>query len=236
MSCGVYILKNLINNKLYIGQSLNINRRFCSHRTSDSFIGRAIKKYSWKNFKQYIFYIPENKLNYFEIEMIKRLNSLDPNGYNLKEGGSNGRFSDSVKKRMSENWHKRKPVTTETRQKISAGLFKAYSSGRRSCWNEGLTKETDSRVKRLAWSKGLTKETDSRVKRRSDVMKGSTPWNKDKIGCYSKETLRRISNSLKGPKNPNFGKQHSEQHRLKISESLKKYYQLNKKEKNNSDD
>lgn len=56
-------------------------------------------------------------------------------------------------------------VSLETREKIRIGNL-----GRKA-WNEGLTKETDVRVKSMpdklrgkpTWSKGLTKETDPRL-------------------------------------------------------------------------
>ncbi len=48
----------------------------------------------------------------------------------------------------------------------------------------------------------------------SNSMKGKIPWNKGKTGIYSKETLYRISNSLKGRKL-------SESTKEKISEKFK---------------
>ena len=32
MSCGIYIIKNLVNNKVYIGSSVNIEERWSHHR------------------------------------------------------------------------------------------------------------------------------------------------------------------------------------------------------------
>lgn len=60
-------------------------------------------------------------------------------------------------------------------------------------WNKGLTKETDTRVRkmtenRIQWNKGLTKETDERVKKMSESHKGRTVWN---IGL-TKETDERV--------------------------------------------
>ena len=48
MTCGIYMIKNLITNQLYIGQSVNIERRWGEHcNLKDmrySYIERAIKK------------------------------------------------------------------------------------------------------------------------------------------------------------------------------------------------
>ena len=47
MSIGIYKIENLINNKVYIGQSIHIEKRWQEHcqASSKSLIGKAIKKY-----------------------------------------------------------------------------------------------------------------------------------------------------------------------------------------------
>ena len=52
MSCGIYKIQNLINNKIYIGQSIEIERRWQKHLTAnDNFlIHKALKKYGKENF------------------------------------------------------------------------------------------------------------------------------------------------------------------------------------------
>jgi hypothetical protein len=64
-------------------------------------ITRAIKKHGNDNFEKHIYYLPIELLDYFEIEMIKRLNTIVPNGYNCDSGGN-----------------KNKIVSLETRDKI----------------------------------------------------------------------------------------------------------------------
>lgn len=56
LNSGVYCIKNILNNKKYIGQSNNLKRRIAEHfRVSNllnkSIIHNAIKKYTKKNFK-----------------------------------------------------------------------------------------------------------------------------------------------------------------------------------------
>lgn len=94
--CGVYIIKNLINGKVYIGQSIDIQNRFLNHK-SESFnpksnayntaIHRAIRKYGIDNFS---FEIIEEckKEDLYEREKywIKYYNSYGE-GYNLTPGG-----------------------------------------------------------------------------------------------------------------------------------------------------
>lgn len=47
MSMGIYKIENLINHKIYIGQSIHIEKRWKEHCqfSSESLIGKAIHKY-----------------------------------------------------------------------------------------------------------------------------------------------------------------------------------------------
>jgi group I intron endonuclease len=55
--CGIYKILNLINNKIYIGQSVDICYRWKQHKKSNSknkyhniYLDRAIHKYGIENF------------------------------------------------------------------------------------------------------------------------------------------------------------------------------------------
>lgn len=64
MSCGVYLIKNTINSKIYIGASINVENRFKNHMNS-------LKKGNHVNFKLQKFY-KENKLieSNFSLEIL----------------------------------------------------------------------------------------------------------------------------------------------------------------------
>ena len=89
----IYIIKNDINNKVYIGQAKNTKERFQGHckpsaaHNDNDLVAKAIQEYG----KQHFFYeILESQIeNYNEKEKyyIKQYNSLTPNGYNILEGG-----------------------------------------------------------------------------------------------------------------------------------------------------
>jgi len=92
---SIYTITNLINNKVYVGQSKNPKKRWKEHiknarikRTKDNMvITRALMKYGKDNFK---FEVIENaycqeELNRLEEHYIKTLNSLRPYGYNIQE-------------------------------------------------------------------------------------------------------------------------------------------------------
>lgn len=83
---GIYKITNKINGLSYIGQSVNIAHRWYCHKTSGELtIGKAIQKYGVENF---IFEVIEecDVLNLDEREKfwILKLNTLTPNGYNIK--------------------------------------------------------------------------------------------------------------------------------------------------------
>lgn len=94
--CGIYKIENLINHKVYIGQSVNIKNRWKSHLNvsknpvSDGYeypLYRAFRKYGLENFSFKILEeCPKEKLNQREEYYIKKYNSLDNNfGYNQRQ-------------------------------------------------------------------------------------------------------------------------------------------------------
>ena len=91
---GIYKFTNNINGKSYIGQSVNIERRYKEHKNrknENSLFHEAIKEYGFDSFD---FSIVETcsieELNDKEIFYIKEYNTLTPNGYNASEGGHHG--------------------------------------------------------------------------------------------------------------------------------------------------
>ena len=93
MTCGIYKIENILNGKIYIGQSIEIERRWQKHLSAnDNFlIHKAIKKYGKENFHfSIIEECDASLLNEKECYWIKFYNSVIPNGYNMIQGGSNG--------------------------------------------------------------------------------------------------------------------------------------------------
>lgn len=97
MSCGIYEIKNLKNNKVYIGQSVNIERRWNKHK-SVAFntkakeynrpLYRSIRKYGVANFDFTVLELClREDLCEKELYYIKKYNSTDNQyGYNLSIG------------------------------------------------------------------------------------------------------------------------------------------------------
>lgn len=96
---GIYKWTNKINNKNYIGQSINIEQRKRSHiassyypksNTYNTVFHQAIRKYGVDNFTFEILCIcQKEELNDLEKFYIEKYNSVVPNGYNMTSGGEN---------------------------------------------------------------------------------------------------------------------------------------------------
>jgi group I intron endonuclease len=92
--------------KSYIGQTIgSFEKRFRAHQWSSSkcmAIYNAIQKYGWENFEKDWYECPDEDLNFDEELLIREMKTLAPNGYNLKEGGANGKPSEETKRKMKE--------------------------------------------------------------------------------------------------------------------------------------
>ena len=103
--CGIYLIRNDVNRKIYIGQSTSIKRRIAEHlrsaqpekyckkseRDSQTPIHQAMQKYGIENFSIMILEsCDQSQLNEKEKYWIKHFdsNNLDI-GYNLTDGGQN---------------------------------------------------------------------------------------------------------------------------------------------------
>lgn len=94
---GIYKIVNKINNKVYIGQSINIDKRIKEHFwksqcekdvSYNSALHNAIRKYGKENFEWEIIEECEiEEIDEKEKYYIQFYNSLAPNGYNILAGG-----------------------------------------------------------------------------------------------------------------------------------------------------
>ena len=92
--CGIYEIKNTINNKRYIGQSVDIKKRIKQHKTTlkNNTHGNKHLQYAYNKYgeRSFVFNIicqcHLNELDEKEIFYIKKYNSFY-DGYNLTQGG-----------------------------------------------------------------------------------------------------------------------------------------------------
>lgn len=131
--CGIYCIRNLVTNKVYIGKSKNIYKRIHQHvydlknsrKDENPYLQNSWNKYGEFNFEYFVLeFLEENEELVAERELywMNIYNSLE-NGYNLR--------SDSDSRMI---------VHKKTSKKISNRLKKEWSEGVRSNHGEKLAK------------------------------------------------------------------------------------------------
>lgn len=116
---GIYKIENLINHKVYIGQSVNIYKRWREHKCCEHnpHLRRSFEKYGIENFSFEIL-IETYDRNYWEIFLIQIYHATDINfGYNLTFGGESPSLTNEVKLKISKS-HKGKKKSKEHIEKI----------------------------------------------------------------------------------------------------------------------
>ena len=108
MSCGIYLIRNKINNKVYVGLSVNIEKRWQHHRSlylkenskeKNKPLYLAFKKYGIENFDFQILEecsiseLPEKEKYYIRLYDCCILDGYDK-GYNLTRGGEGHLMND----------------------------------------------------------------------------------------------------------------------------------------------
>ena len=95
---GIYKITNLVNGKSYIGQSVNIQKRFNAHKSAafnpnnknyDFPLYRAIRKYGIENFKfEILEECNKSQLDIKEMWYISQYQTHSKKGYNQDDGGN----------------------------------------------------------------------------------------------------------------------------------------------------
>lgn len=154
---GIYKITNLINNKVYIGQSVNIKKRIADHKYElnanhhcNSHLQNSYNKYRKDAFEfNIICECEESELDELECYYIKYYDSTNRlNGYNKESGGSlNKHISEETRQNMREN-----------RQGEKAHMFGKKHS-----------EETKAKMRQIALGRVLSEEHKKKL---SDAHKG----------------------------------------------------------------
>lgn len=110
----IYKIKNIINGKIYIGQTVRpLKKRICEYKYSlsrdyfyNQYLHNAFKKYGWDNFKFEIIDTAKSveELNEKEIHYISEYNSNNRKfGYNIETGGKNSLPAQETLNKMSKS-------------------------------------------------------------------------------------------------------------------------------------
>ena len=190
---GIYKITNKLNGKVYIGQSINIEKRWKQHINDPGYnIHNAIKKYGKENFSfEVLLECPAEMLNNWERDMIALYDCISPKGYNLTEGGEGYRRSEETRLKMSEA-KKGKHHSEEHKRKISEskkGIHRSEETRlKMSNSRKGKHHSEETKIKISNAQKGIPLSEETRLKM-SEAKKGKH---------LREETKHKISESHKG--------------------------------------
>lgn len=152
---AVYMIRNSINGKIYIGKTSNPYTRLGQYKSDfrtlnkrrvNDYLANAVKKYGTESFIMVILekYKTEQECSEGEIKWMDAFNSTNSNfGYNLRRDSSTGMI-----------------VSDSTRKKISNRIKKEWADGIRAGHSKKLKKsweDRDREAQGLLFSKILTK-------------------------------------------------------------------------------
>ena len=170
--CGIYVIKNTINDKMYIGQSVDIYHRWMQHKADlrndhhhNEHLQRAWNKYGEENFEFCVLTeCDESELNNLEKSLIVDYRSHDGcYGYNLTLGGDGciGLSQESIEKMRKSLTGRCLPE--DTRKKISEANKGKQKPPRSDEHKHNLGKALKGKK---AWNKGITMDDDFKAKKR----------------------------------------------------------------------
>ncbi len=177
----VYVIRNLINEKVYVGQTKDLAGRkrghlSCAHRGNDRPLYRSIRKHGEENFSfEILEECADEVINERERHWVAHFDSFNPDkGYNLTSGGEEGnhkRRSEETKRKIRLA-RKHQVITVEHRQRISEGLLRTSQL------------ESTKRRRRLGQSKRPPCSDETR-KKRSSSMKKTFQTSDSRVKCCS---------------------------------------------------
>ena len=129
--CGIYMVKNILNDKVYIGKSIDIIKRWRKHKSdlNNNIHDNKHLQSAWNKYGQQCFSFSiveecsEDKLNDRETYYIKFYHSCDDlYGYNMTFGGDGCVPTDEIRQKMSNAAKNRPPISEKTREKHRARM------------------------------------------------------------------------------------------------------------------
>jgi len=221
---GVYIMRCIVNDKYYIGETSNMKRRMAQHnRPNTQIIRKAIEKYGKENFELEIYYLPDfdkESLLDLEEQMIVRYNSLVPNGYNISARGIDptGIVQSEETKRKRVESNKGFKHTEECKQRMSSlklgtkmslearnNMSLARSGENHHNFGKSCSEEERQRLAGLR--KGIPNINKGK---KLNLTPEQRQYLSDKAKCRTPEHRQKLADSVRGRK-------HTEETKLKMS-------------------
>ena len=223
MSSGIYVIRNLVNDKLYVGKSVHIENRWLEHqsdlgngRHANIHLQRAYDKYGPDNLLHEVLELcEEDVLDSREIYWINHFGGHESERlYNMTAGGegfAGGHHTEEAKKKIAQAQVGKPPIDAEARAKISeAHKGKVVSA------------ETRERMRQAQLGKKRV-FTEEHRRNISEARKGKKMSEEQKQHLREVNTGKKLSEEHRRKiSQGNIGRVHSEETRRKISESRKR--------------
>jgi len=200
MTNTVYIIRNKINNKIYIGQTwLSFEDRWNGGRgyKRNPYFHAAIKKHGEINFRYEVlmFCGTQETADYWEVYFINKYQSTNRKiGYNIRSGGEGGgKLSENTKKKLSII-NTGKKLSEEVKEKLRvASMGNKYSLGFKasdktkvavSKTHKGkiVSAETKIKMREAALGRIVSEETKQKMRKpKSEIAKNNLSMAKRKL-------------------------------------------------------
>ncbi len=228
----IYKITNKINNKCYLGQTTDLKTRKKAYRdwkwkcVHQEKLYNAFMKYGYDNFTFEVLDDAQDQdtLDFLENIYMLCYDSIQ-SGYNIREGGANGKMSEETKQKMRNikrsDEFKAKVSTNNARywlgKKMPPEMVEKQTASRRGdkhCnYGKHLSEETRRKISKAKTGFKHSEETKQKISKNSG---------KGMLGRHQTlEAKLLISSKQRGENSVHFGKHLSEEHKKKIAEAVK---------------
>lgn len=229
--CGIYLITHIETGRKYVGQSIDIERRWRDHakgKSGSGILGHAVAKHGWEAFEASVLQIcAHDELNEVEPKWIEAMGSLHPNGFNLTTGGKQFKVTDEVRRIISERTRAfMTPEWIAKRAAAQRGIpksdeWKAKMSARQS--------QPDNIARITALARNQTAETREKIgagnrgKKRTDAVKAHlseikrTPENIERLAFYSKNPSPEMRAKMSASAKARCARQREQKEAMKVA-------------------
>ncbi len=195
----IYQIKNKINKKVYIGQTIrSLNERIKDYKNGfgNNYINNAFNKYGWDNFEFNVIDTAQTiqELNNKEIKYIQEFKSNQKEfGYNIESGGKNAIPDIETLNKMSKSHLGIKQTEEWVNKRIAkAGSYEAKKYGKKK--NEYEKKELSKNSPKYWLGKSRSIETKNKISE-TKIMNGLSKKQKEII-CKKVYKINIITNVI----------------------------------------